>query len=98
MLKLYSFTCRECGTKYTDLCEKSTSGPEFEGTAPCPSCGAENQRDTVVAPNLASFSMMSSSDQKASLKQRSMTHSKKLMQQNKDHIESTWNNAKGVGS
>lgn len=66
-----SYSC-QCGHDYEDLRDK-----EENQDTECPKCSWIN-KPCVSAPSIARFSLMSKSEQNASLRKRSEEHSKKM--------------------
>ena len=81
------FKCLDCSHEFEEVWSKPMGFEEkdpWKGQVECPSCNGNSLTKTLAAPGIAEFSIKDRAGQAASLKQRSLVHSKKLMRQDMD--------------
>ena len=80
------FQCNSCGCEFNDLWKKPMGDhwDAWKGEVECPSCKSQDLVKLVSATGAAEFSLMDQAGRAASLRKRSLDHSKKMMRKDMD--------------
>lgn len=88
------FGCKKCGHEFEEMWNKPVGDNEeawnaWKKQVRCPECNSSRLKKLVSAPGVAEFSIKDKAGRTASLKKRSLEHSKKKMRREMDKHRAT---------